>query len=110
MDEAANALGVRNPMVRTAGCLKHWQRAEAHGATRVLAKDARRDASRVRPGMVFTIDHGRGLGHSGFVERIDAGLLRTIENNTDASRTREGGGVFQLVRKAGEINCGFIAY
>jgi hypothetical protein len=113
MDEAANALGVINPMVRTAGCLKHWQRAEAHGAMRVHAKnakDAKRDASFVQPGMIFIIDHGRGLGRTGFVERIDAGLLHTIEGNTDANRTREGGGVYRLVRKVGEINCGFIAY
>lgn len=57
------------------------------------AKDAKHDASRVRPGMIFIIDHGRGLGHTGFVERIDAGLLHTIEGTTDASRTRESGGV-----------------
>jgi hypothetical protein len=110
MDEAANALGVRNPMVRTAGCLKHWQRAESHGARRVHAKEAKRDASLMRPGMIFIIDHGKGLGHTGFLERVEAGLLHTIEGNTDASRTREGGGVYRLVRKVGEINCGFIAY
>lgn len=110
MDEAASALEVDNPMVRTAGCLKHWHRAQAHGATRMHAKDAKRDASRVQPGMIFIVDHGKGLGHTGFVERVDAGLLSTIEGNTDASRTREGGGVYRLVREIGEINCGFVAY
>lgn len=110
MDEAANALGMDNPMMRTAGCLTHWQRAEAHGARRVPAKDAKRDAARVQPGMIFIIDHGRGLGHTGLVERIEAGLLHTIEGNTDASGTREGGGVYRLIRRIGEINRGFIAY
>ncbi|CAA9313775.1 MAG: hypothetical protein AVDCRST_MAG71-880 [uncultured Lysobacter sp.] len=110
MDEAASALGIDNPMVRTAGCLKHWQRAEAHGATRLLARDARRDVSLVQPGMMFIIDHRKGLGHTGLIERVEAGLLHTIEGNTDASRTREGGGVYRLVRKVGEINRGFIAY
>ena len=33
-----------------------------------------------------------------------------IEGNTDATKTREGGGVYRLARRIGEINRGFIAY
>lgn len=60
--------------------------------------------------MVFIMDYGKGMGYTGFVERAAGGLLRTIEGNTDTSRTREGGGVYRLVRKVAEINKGFIDY
>ena len=38
------------------------------------------------------------------------GLMTTLEGNTDASRTREGCGVYRLSRKLKEINKGFIDY
>ncbi len=60
--------------------------------------------------MIFVIDHGSGLGHTGLVEKVGGGLLTTIEGNTDASRTREGGGIYRLTRKIVEINKGFIDY
>lgn len=109
-DEAARAAGRANPMVRTAGCLAHWNNATRQGARRILARDAVADPSRVRPGMVFIMDFGGGLGHTGFVERIEGGYLHTIEGNTDASQTREGGGVYRLQRKLGTISKGFIDY
>lgn len=110
MDEAAKALAQPNPMVRTAGCLAHWNRAQAHGARRIAIKDAKDDTGLIRPGMIFIISHGKGLGHTGFIERVHGGLLHTIEGNTDATKTREGGGVYRLTRRIGEINRGFIAY
>jgi hypothetical protein len=109
-DEAAKSLGVPNPMVKTAGCLDHWNRAPGHGATRIMASQAVRNPELVRSGMVFIMDHGGGLGHTGLVEKVEGGLIATIEGNTDASRTREGGGVYRLTRKLVEINKGFIAY
>ncbi|GAA5786439.1 CHAP domain-containing protein [Chitiniphilus shinanonensis] len=109
-DEAAKALDRGNPMVRTAGCLDHWQRATGKGARRIRAKDAIADPSLVKAGMVFIMDHGGGKGHTGFVESVNGGLLTTIEGNTDASRTREGGGVYRLTRKVSEINAGYIDY
>jgi len=109
-DEAATAQGRTNPMVRTAGCLDHWNRAPSRGAQRVLSAKATADPALVKPGMVFIMDHGAGKGHTGFVESVAGGLLTTVEGNTDASRTREGGGVYRLIRKVGEINKGFIDY
>lgn len=109
-DEAARSLGVPNPMVKTAGCLDHWNQAPRRGATRIAAADAVRNPDLVRAGMVFIMDHGGGLGHTGLVEKVEGGLITTIEGNTDASRTREGGGVYRLTRKLVEINKGFIAY
>jgi hypothetical protein len=109
-DETALAQRRANPMMRTAGCLQHWNGAVSHGASRIVASQAKADPSFVRPGMIFVIDHGEGRGHTGFVEQLNAGLLHTIEGNTDASLTREGGGVYRLVRKLGDINKGFIDY
>jgi hypothetical protein len=110
-DEASKTLGrTGNPMVRTAGCLDHWNKAVAKGATRIPAAAATADPTRLAPGMIFIMDHGRGAGHTGLVESVSAGILATIEGNTDASRTREGGGVYRLARKVGEINKGFIDY
>jgi hypothetical protein len=110
-DEASKTLGrTGNPMVRTAGCLDHWNKAMAKGARRIPARAATADPTRLAPGMIFVMDHGRGAGHTGLIESISAGILATIEGNTDASRTREGGGVYRLSRKVGEINKGFIDY
>lgn len=109
-DEAAQQAGIDNPMFRTAGCLAHWNNAERHGGTRLLARDAVANPGLVKPGMVFIMDFGGGLGHTGFVERVEGGYIHTIEGNTDASQTREGGGVYRLQRKVGSINKGFISY
>ncbi len=109
-DEAAHVTGRTNPMVRTAGCLDHWNRAPSRGAKRILSSAAKADPSMVKPGMIFIIDHGAGKGHTGLVESVAGGLLTTVEGNTDASKTREGGGVYRLGRKVGEINKGFIDY
>lgn len=109
-DEAADHAQRENPMFRTAGCLMHWNKAESRGARRIAAKDAVADPSRVKPGMVFIMDFGGGLGHTGFVERVEGGFIHTIEGNTDASQGREGGGVYRLTRKLASINKGFIDY
>ncbi len=109
-DEAAISLGRSNPMVKTAGCLNHWNRAQSKGARRILKSQAVNDPSLVKAGMMFIIDHGGGLGHTGLIEKVEGGLITTIEGNTDASKTREGGGVYRLHRKIVEINKGFIDY
>jgi hypothetical protein len=110
IDEAARTQNRQNPMVKTAGCLDHWNRATSRGAKRVDKRDAVANPALVAPGMIFIIDHGGGLGHTGLVEQVVGGLLTTVEGNTDASKTREGGGVYRLTRKVVEINKGFIDY
>ena len=109
-DEAASRSELPNPMVKTAGCLDHWSRALGHGARRLASADAIGDPGLVQPGMVFIMDHGRGAGHTGLVETVSGGLVTTIEGNTDASGTREGGGVYRLRRKLVTINKGFVDY
>jgi hypothetical protein len=109
-EQAARRMQRANPMVRTAGVLKHWTDAPARGARRVLRHQAVADPSLLRPGMVFIMDFGGGKGHTGFVESVDGGYATTIEGNTDASMTREGGGVYRLARKLVDINKGYIDY
>ena len=107
-DQAARDEHRANPMVRTAGCLDHWVRADR--ARRIDAARAVDDPGLIEPGMIFVMDFGSGHGHTGLVEEVAGGLLHTIEGNTDASRTREGGGVYRLTRKLADINKGFIDY
>lgn len=109
-DEAAKSLNRSNPMVKTAGCLDHWHRSPSRGAQRITKKQAIENPKLIKPGMIFIVDHGHGLGHTGLVEQVTGELLTTLEGNTDASKTREGGGVYRLTRKIGEINKGFIDY
>lgn len=110
MDEGAKQLGRKNPMVCTAGCMDHWHRAGNVGARRIKRAIALQDPSALTPGMIFIMDHGGGLGHTGIVAGINGGFLSTIEGNTDASKTREGGGVYRLTRKIGDINLGYVDY
>jgi peptidoglycan hydrolase-like protein with peptidoglycan-binding domain len=110
LQRASQQTGEANDCARTGGVLRQWALAGEAGIERITATRARNDPALVRPGMVFVMDHGRGLGHTGFVYRTVGARFDTIEGNTDASRTREGGGVYALTRKVGEINCGYIAY
>jgi len=108
--KAAEELARKNPMIKTGGCLKHWQKSELSGARRITSEEARNNPSLLKPGMLFIMDYGKGLGHTGFIESIVGGLLTTIEGNTNIKGSREGGGVHRLVRKVGDINKGFIDY
>jgi hypothetical protein len=109
-DEAAREAGRGNPMFKTAGCLNHWNHAERQGARRVAAKAAIDDPALLKPGMVFIMDFGGGLGHTGFIAGVGGGHIHTIEGNTDASQGREGGGVYRLTRKVASVNKGYIDY
>lgn len=110
MDHAAKELGRKNPMVRTGVCLDHWQLAPTKGVNRFTTARALADQDLVQPGLIFIMDHGGGRGHTGFVERVEGGILTTLEGNTDASKTREGGGVYRLTRRIADVNKGFIDY
>jgi CHAP domain-containing protein/putative peptidoglycan binding protein len=109
--ESAPGVGRTNPVVRTAGVMDHWRRAEQAGARRLAADDATADPSRIHPGMIFVLDTGGGFGHTGLVEAIDGGRLITVEGNTNDGGSREGVGVFRRNgRKIISINRGFIDY
>ncbi len=109
-NRAAATLGRTDPLFRTGGCLAHWNGAPGQGAKRIGTADATADPSRVRPGMIFIMDHGGGFGHTGLVERVAGGTITTIEGNSNNAGSREGIGVFRLSRKINSINTGFIDY
>lgn len=109
-DEAATELGRANPMFKTAGVLAHWEGARSTGGERITKNQAVADPSLVQPGQLFIMSFGEGKGHTGIIESVIGGQINTIEGNTDASMTREGGGVYRLTRKLLDINKGFIDY
>jgi CHAP domain/Putative peptidoglycan binding domain len=109
-DQAAKELNLENRMVRTAGVLAHWNSAPARGAKRIPRHIAVANPEVITPGMIFIMDFGGGLGHTGFVEAISGGMISTIEGNTNANKSRIGGGVCRLTRKIGDIHKGFIDY
>ena len=98
---AAANLGVGTPLPRTAGCLDHWNLArQVGGAARIPAKSAYEDPSLIKPGLVFILDFGGGLGHTGIVENLlPGGRMLTIEGNTNTDGSRTGVGVFRLERR-----------
>lgn len=111
--EAARALGVENPLPMTAGALALWNRSAGRPElVRVTAAEARAEVSLVKPGQVFVLSTGGGLGHVGIVESVSAGVLATIEGNTNDGGSREGIGVFRRAgangRKVVSINKGFV--
>lgn len=104
--KAANDLGVANPLVRTGGVLDQWNR---YKGKKITARQAVDNPGLVKPGQLFIIDHGGGLGHTGMVEKVVGGLLTTIEGNSNDGGSREGIGVFRRTsRKINSINKGFI--
>ncbi len=105
---ASEVSGTPNPCVRTAGCLDHWVRSPA--AARVSAEAALDDPALVAPGSVFIVDHGHGKGHTGLVARVEAGVLVTLEGNTNPGGSREGDGVYERRRPIAAINTGFLDY
>ena len=108
-DRASAETGLPNPLPKSGGVLEMWRRARKAGLPCVSAAEARARPSLVTGGMVFVLDHGAGRGHTGHVEALSDGRLRTIEGNSSNGGSREGTGVFALTRRTlGSINGGFI--
>ncbi|MCI0338016.1 MAG: peptidoglycan-binding protein [Acidobacteria bacterium] len=110
--KAAELLQRDNPHIKTAGVLDHWNKAgRKPGVLRITKAEAIADLDLVRPGSLFIIDLGEGLGHSGMVIETTNGRLVTIEGNTNDNGSRNGIGVFRRdARKINQINKGFIDY
>jgi peptidoglycan hydrolase-like protein with peptidoglycan-binding domain len=109
--EAARDLGRANPLVKTAGVLDHWNKAGQKGIQRITTAKAVGNPALVRPGHLFVMDFGGGLGHLGIVERVAGGRIVTIEGNSNEGGSREGIGVFRRDgRKINSINKGFVDY
>lgn len=85
---------------KTAGCLDAWNKVKAKYPNRILTRAAAlANPSLVKPGMVFILDHGGGLGHTGFVSKSVSGALTTVEGNTNPTGSANGIGVFELNRR-----------
>lgn len=106
-NDAAKKLGRSNPLVKTAGCIDHWNRTKAK---KITTTEAINNPGLLKPGDVFIISHGGGAGHTGIVEKIEGGFVHTIEGNSNPAGSRNGIGVFRLQRKIGKINKGFLQY
>lgn len=92
---AQNA-GASNMLAKTGGVLAQWN---ATPPGRRLAKP--------EVGCVFIMDYGKGLGHTGFVEKVDGSSVHTIEGNTNDTGSREGYEVCRRVRPIAKMK-GFI--
>lgn len=111
--QAAKALGSENPCVRHGHVLTTW--AKCAPRQRITTQQALANPSLIKPGLVFIMDTGApgGAGHTGIVEKVVAGVIHTIEGNTDGAGSREGTGVFRKKTRRvgpGSINKGFIDY
>jgi hypothetical protein len=106
-DKAAKNLGKKNPLVKTGGCLAHWNNTKGK---KIGSKTAIENPSLVRPGQIFILDHGSGKGHTGIIEKVEGGFIHTIEGNSNTGGSRNGIGVFPLTRKIAKVNKGFIEY
>lgn len=92
--------GGSTPFPKTAGCIDAWNKVRAKDPSRLLTRtQALADPARVKPGMVFILDHGGGKGHTGFVRQSLTGALKTVEGNTNPAGSANGLGVFELNRR-----------
>ncbi|WP_222877392.1 CHAP domain-containing protein [Terrihabitans soli] len=101
IQKAGADLGKTVKFPRTGGCVKAWNDAVAGGPKSAVltAADARTSPGKVKPGAVFILSYGKGLGHTGFVRSNAGGALITVEGNTNQDGSRSGLGVFELKRR-----------
>lgn len=92
-NEAADKMGRKNPLYKTGGVMEQWrQRKVEHRATTP------------QPGDIFIMDYGKGMGHTGIVEKVNEdGTVSTIEGNTNDDGSREGYEVCRRIRSRAKI-------
>lgn len=88
----------KNPLIKTAGVLSAWNKA-----------DKKYRVTQPQPGDIFIMDFGKGLGHTGIVEKADDTFIYTIEGNTNDSGSREGIMVTRKQRPKKKIK-GYLRY
>jgi hypothetical protein len=109
--QAAQQSGKDNPCIKTAGVRDHWNKAKRNGIQVLPLARAMQDISLVKPGQLFCLGFKGVTGHIGLVEKVEGGILTTIEGNTNDGGSREGIGVFRRKgRTIASINLGFIDY
>jgi len=109
--EALSTSGEKNPLIKTAGVMDHWNKARRQGINCILTPNVIANTSLLRRGQIFIIATGSGKGHTGLVEDFERGKLITIEGNTSDGGRGPDIGVFRRSgRKLSDINKGFIDY
>lgn len=87
------------PLIKTGGVLRQWN--ESDRKYRVIGLP--------EPGDVFIMDFGKGLGHTGFVEKVEGNFIHTIEGNSNDTGSREGIEVTRKIRGRSKIK-GYLRY
>jgi hypothetical protein len=82
---------IKNPLKKTGGVLDQYNSSAA-----LVNKTP-------QPGDIFIMDLGKGLGHTGIVEKVGNDLIYTIEGNTNNEGSREGYEVCRRQRKTKTI-------
>lgn len=84
--KAAASQDTNNPLLKTGGVLNQWR-----SRSNLRVKEP-------QPGDIFIMDYGKGLGHAGIVEKVDATYIYTIEGNSNDEGSRDGFEVCQRRR------------
>lgn len=94
--DTSNDTGNPNPLIKTGGVLNQWRKI-----------DAKYKHSSPAAGDIFIMDFGKGLGHTGIVEKVVGDTIHTIEGNSNDEGSREG---FEVCRRTRKISScvGFI--
>jgi len=88
------AYGETNPIPKTGGVLDCWNKLPK--TKKILKANLKVDM--IKPGSQFFLDEGKGLGHTGIIESVDAnGTLHTIEGNSNNTGSRDG---YQVCRQS----------
>lgn len=95
-NEAAKSLNVKQPLIKTGGVLHQWNAQQSR--FKILPQTASTSPSLIKPGSIFIMDFGKGMGHTGLVESFDGKLIHTIEGNSNDEGSREG---LEVCRKPG---------
>jgi len=88
-----------NPLVKTGGVLNAWNKADVKYKV----------TGDPQPGDIFIMDFGKGLGHTGIVEKVDSTFVYTIDGNTNDSGSREGIEVCRKQRPRSKMK-GYLRY
>lgn len=78
--QAANELGVPNPLFKTGGVLLQYQKRKNDFGLR----------ANPQAGDIFIMQFKGGLGHTGIVEKSDEQFIYTVEGNSNEDGSREG--------------------
>ncbi|MEN2416383.1 CHAP domain-containing protein [Flavobacterium mesophilum] len=85
---ASAQTNLKNPLKKTGGVL------DQYNSSRFLVQKS------PMVGDIFILDLGKGLGHTGIIEKIAGNIIHTIEGNTNDSGSREG---YKVCRRKREI-------